>query len=80
MKIGHIYSISFGENVRLIGRYQGSNCTRHYFFSQLHYWNGYENYFDGGSSCIRSGITEIREATKCEKYSLIRLEIETDTL
>jgi hypothetical protein len=31
MEIGHIYSISFGENVRLIGRYQGSNCTSHFF-------------------------------------------------
>ena len=79
MKIGHIYSISFGENVRLIGRYQGSNCTDHYFFSQLHYWNGYENYYDGGC-CVRGGITEIREATKCEKYSLMRLEIEINTL
>jgi len=49
------------------------------FFSQLHYWNGYENYYDGGY-CVRGGITEIREATKCEKYSLMRLEIETNTL
>jgi len=59
MKIGHIYSISFGENARLIGRYKGSTCTDHYFFSQIDYWNGHENYYDYGY-CARGGITEIR--------------------
>lgn len=76
MKDGHIYSIFFGENVQLVARYYKTDACNHYFFTQLHYWNGHETFYDFSQRpyCVKDGITGIREATPCEKRTLRRFE------
>ena len=74
MQIGKIYFIRF-SGVELVCRYKSSECTAHHFFSHLHYWNGYEDYHNGGY-CTKTGIEEIREATQSEKFNLFRFEVE----
>lgn len=81
MEIGHIYSISFGGGVQLVARYKRTDACNHYFFTQIHYWNGHENFYGFQEPyCVKGGITEIREATPCEKQTLCRFEIEKNAL
>lgn len=75
MQQGKIYYISYGGLVQVVGRYKDSDVCHHFFFSHLHYWNGYERYKSGGW-CVKTGIEEIREATQAEKYNLFRNELE----
>jgi hypothetical protein len=78
---GRIYFIAYGANTNLVVRYKKQDITQLYFFSELHYWNGSERFNGTGNaySC-RSGITEIREATKPEKHNLFRHETDSNTL
>lgn len=71
---GQIYFISFGGNTQLVVRYKGEDSMQYNFFSCVHYWNGSER-FDHSNYCVKSGITEIRSATKPEQYTLFRYEV-----
>ena len=75
MEIGKMYFISFGENTQLVVRLRKKDSIHYYFYSCLHYWNGYES-FKYSDYCQKSGITEIREASKPEKHRLFQMEIE----
>lgn len=79
---GKIYFISFGHNTQLVVRYKESETTRHIFYDHLHYWNGHETFHSRGDSnyCVKSGIEEIREATKPEKHALLRFELENNCI
>ena len=75
MEIGKIYYISFGSNTQIVCRYKKDDGENYLFYAHLHYWNGYETYRANGH-CQKSGITEIREASKSEKYNLFNHEVE----
>lgn len=82
LQLGYIYFISYGGNTQLIGRILCVNTTDINYLSQLHYWNGHESfYYAARNNCysVKSGITEIRRATKAEKHALIKFEIEHET-
>lgn len=78
MELGKIYFISFG-GTQLIGRYKGSDTCNHLFNAYLHYWAGHEN-FHSDSYCVKSGIEEIRRASPSEKHTLLRFEIDNETI
>jgi hypothetical protein len=82
MEIGKIYFISFGGNTQIVGRYQNSDGMRYYFYDLLHYWNGSESFHHEEMSCycVKSGIDEIRRASKAEKHALINKELEYDCI
>lgn len=73
MEQGKIYYIEFGGS-SLVGRYKNSDTMNHFFFSHLHYWNGFERYYSQGY-CLRGSVIEIRESTDAEKYGLFRNEV-----
>lgn len=72
---GKIYFIDF-EGVQIVGRFFLEGTTNITFYDYLHYWNGYESFKMNKPYCVKSGIKEIREATKPEKMNLIRFELE----
>lgn len=74
MQTGKIYHISYGGGTDVVARFKESDCTVHNFFSHLHYWNGYENYYSKGH-CVKDGIESIREASPAEKHNLFRHEV-----
>lgn len=76
---GKIYFIDYG-GVQIVGRFFLEGITNITFYNNLHYWNGYENFRMNKPYCVKSGIKEIREATKPEKYNLIRFEIENNCI
>lgn len=76
---GRIYFVSYGGNTCIVARYKGKRMLDLLWFSQLHYWNGFETYRADQHS-VTSGITEIREATKPEKHNLFRHETDNNTL
>ncbi len=77
---GKIYYIDYGSNTQIIGRYKDSETCKHNFYDLLHYWNGYENFRFNNQYCVKSGIENLREATKAEKHTLIRFEIENNCI
>ena len=80
LESGKIYYLDYGSNTQIIGRYERSNVINHYFYDLLHYWNGYETFKHNNEYCVKSGIENIRRATKAEKHSLIRFEIEFECI
>lgn len=74
MEVAKIYFISFAGNTQLVVRFKDEDVCNYNFFSHVHYWNGYEQY-KGEGYCVKHGITEIREATKAEQYTLFRFEV-----
>ncbi len=72
MEANQIYRITF-SGVELVCRYKKSDTCRHYFFSELHYWKIYET-FKLDVYCVKAGIVNIADASKCEKFNLIRHE------
>lgn len=79
LEVGKIYHVSFCANTQVLGRFKEVTATDIKFFSYLHYWNGYENFYVGGY-CVQSGIEELRRATQAEKMALVRFEIERDCI
>ena len=77
---GKIYYLNYGSNTQIVGRYKDSDFANHNFYDLLHYWNGYETFRSGSQYCVKSGIEELREATKPEKHTLLRFEIENNCI
>jgi hypothetical protein len=80
MQQGKIYFLTYGGNTQIVGRFSHSDTTQHYFYALLHYCNGYETFRYNKEYCVKSGITEIRPASKAEKHSLLAKEIEYETI
>lgn len=80
MEAGKIYFIDFGGNTQIVGRYKTSDACNHYFYDLLHYWNGDETFRHFKEYCVKSGIEEIRRASKAEKHALINKELEHDCI
>lgn len=76
---GRIYFIAYGENTQVLGRFKEHQTTNLIFFDHLHYWNGSESFYNGGYS-VKSGITELRRATKPEIHTIVRHEIDNNCL
>lgn len=79
MQVGKIYYISFG-GTEIVGRYKGEDTCHFLFYDYLHQWAGYETFHSNGAYTVRTGITEIREATKTEKQALLRHSIANNTI
>jgi hypothetical protein len=79
MKQGKIYWISFG-GTQILGRFKYSDTCNHYFESYLHYWAGSESFKGNEPYCVKHGIEDIRRATPAEKHSLLKFEIEHETI
>lgn len=77
---GKIYSFEYGSNTQLIGRYRDSDSCNYFFYDLLHYWNGYEIFRQNNQYCVKSGVENIRRASKCEIYNLFKYEIENDCI
>jgi len=77
---GKIYFISYNENTQVVGRFKEINGCHYIFYDLLHYWNGFESFIKSLDYCVITGITEMRQATKPEKHTLIRFEIEYDCI
>jgi hypothetical protein len=73
---GKIYYLDYGSNTQIIGRYKDSDTFKHYFYDLLHYWNGNESFRSSNQYCVRSGIENIRRASKSEIHNLVNHEIE----
>lgn len=80
MEEGKIYHVSYGGNTQIIGRFKKEECTDYIFYDLIHYWNGYETFRKSEQRCVKSGIDDVRPASKSEKHSLIRFEIENDCI
>lgn len=85
--IGKIYSIAYGPNKRIIGRYhfiqfQDSDSCGIHFFDYLHYYDNFEVFRLNCVYQINYNYTleEIRPATTDEKLLLIKFEIENDCI
>ena len=77
---GKIYYLDYGSNTQIVGRYKDSDACNHNFYDLLHYWNGHESFKQNNEYCVKSGIENLRRATKAEKHSLIRYELEYDCI
>ena len=77
---GKIYYLDYGSNTQIVGRYKDSDACKHNFYDLLHYWNGYETFKQNNEFCVKSSIENLRKATKAEKHSLIRYELEYDCI
>lgn len=77
---GKIYYLDYGSNTQIVGRYKDSDCCNHNFYDLLHYWNGSETFRRNKEYCVKSGIKNLRRATKAEKHSLIRYELEYECI
>jgi hypothetical protein len=75
MENGKIYYIAFGSNTQIVCRYKEDDSMNHFFYTHLHYWNGFETYRVKGH-CCKSDITELRAASKSEKHNLFNHEVE----
>lgn len=75
---GKIYYLDYGNNKQIIGRYKNSDVCEHFFYDLLHYWNGYETFIKGNQYCVKSGIENLRRASKAEIHNLVKFEIEND--
>ena len=80
MEIGKIYFLSYGGNTQILGRYKGDDACNYYWFDLVHYWNGFETFRSNHGYSVKHGVSEIRRATKPEKHTLIRFEIENETI
>ena len=80
MKQGLVYYLSYGGTL-IVGRYINSDACNYYFNSYLHNWSGYETFHGSACNyCVKSGLQEVRRATHPEIQSLIRKEIEHNTI
>ena len=79
-EIGKIYYLDYGNNTQIIGRFSNETATNYYFYDLLHYWNGYETFRHKDQYCVKSGIENVRRASKAEIHSLVKHEIENDCL
>lgn len=64
---------------QIIGRYSPSDTCNHLFYDLLHYLAGYETFrrqTEKKEYCVKSGIENIRRATKSEIHNLVKHEIE----
>ena len=77
---GKSYYLDYGNNTQIIGRYKNSDVCEHFFYDLLHYWNDYETFRKGNQYCVKSGIENLRRASKAEIHNLVKFEIENDCL
>lgn len=77
---GKIYFLDYGGNTQVLGRFKELDFSNYYFYDILHYWNGYETFRAGKQHCVKYGIDLIRRATKPEKHTLVKFEIENDLI
>jgi hypothetical protein len=77
---GKIYYLDYGSNTQIVGRYKDTDTTQYNFYDLLHYWNGYESFRKGNQYCVKSGIENIRKASKSEIHNLVKHEIENDCI
>ena len=77
---GKIYYLDYGSNTQIVGRYKDTDTTQYNFYDLLHYWNGYESFRRGNQYCVKSGIENIRRASKSEIHNLVKHEIENDCI
>jgi hypothetical protein len=77
---GKIYYLDYGSNTQIVGRFKNSDATNHYFYDLCHYWNGSETFRSGKQYCVKSGIENLRRASKSEKHNLFRYELEHDCI
>jgi hypothetical protein len=77
---GKIYYLDYNSNVQIVGRYKDSDATNHYFYDLCHYWNDSEMFRFNKEYCVKSGIENLRRASKAEIYNLVRNEIENNCL
>ena len=77
---GKIYYLDYGTNTQIIGRYKEEDACNYIFYDLLHYWNGSETFRKNTDYCVKSGIENIRRATKPEIHALLRFEIEFDCI
>ena len=77
---GKIYYLDYGGNTQVIGRYKYSDVSKHFFYDLLHYWNGYEAFRKGNQYCVKSGIENLRRASKSEIHNLVKHEIDNDCI
>ncbi len=77
---GAIYFLDYGGNTQIIGRFVELELCDIIMQDVVHYWNGFETFREGKQPCIKSGLNEIRRATKPEKHTLIRFQIEKNTI
>ena len=80
MENGKIYFVSYGGNTQLIIRFKYDDFTQFYYYDALHYWNGFQTFYKNKGYGVHSGITEIRAASKCEKHTLCKFEIEEECI
>jgi hypothetical protein len=76
MELGKIYSLDYGGNTQIVGRFLEDTTTQYIFFDLLHCWNGFKTFRGKNPYCVHSGIENIREASKSEKMNLVRFELE----
>lgn len=77
---GAIYFLDYGGNTQIIGRFESEDSMKYMLNDIVHYWNGFETFRCGSQPCIKSGLVSIRRATKPEKHTLIRFQIEHETI
>jgi hypothetical protein len=80
LKQGKIYFLDYGGNTQVIGRYINSDAVNYYFESIIHYWNGFETFKPGKNYCVKNGIELMRPASKPEKHTLVKFEIEHEEI
>lgn len=66
MEQGRIYYLDYGNNTQIIGRFKDSDTCNHNFYDLLHYWNGYESFRMKNQYCVKTGIENIRRASKAK--------------
>lgn len=79
MHPGKIYHISYGGSTELVCKFSHDDATQYHFHSMIHFWNGRAQY-NKTEYCVKSGITQIREASQQEKLELCRLDIEHNNI
>lgn len=77
---GKIYYLDYGGNTQIVGRYKFSDACNHYFYDLLHYWNGHETFKYKSEYCVKTGIENIRRASKSEIHNLVNNEIQYDCI
>lgn len=73
---GKIYYLDYGANTQIVGRFKEQDSCAYYFYDLLHYWNGHETFRNKIDTCVKSGIENIRRASKSEIHNLVNKEIE----
>jgi hypothetical protein len=74
---GKVYFIDYDGVCQLIARYHSKDTTKLYLDSEIKIYNC-KSVFKEEEYCVKSGITELRAATKEETAKLVKCEAEND--